>query len=264
MHALFLTLFVCISAQESATFAEQLQQQYPWNFAQGGRDWGGTCATGHFQSPVDIVTAETETISDPQFGDVWLNIDPQILTLDPVEPPIFTGIGTIQAILNSTLFTYTLTQIHFHLPSEQTINGVRYPLEMHLSFRPSDESNFTAVGIKVSALFQEGASNSVIDNFLGNDVIDLSLLLPTPVSDYFFYSGGREVPVPDCDEPFYNVIINELYEVGRGQVEALAEGIYAQVIADSGEHGMYKDTQPRNGRSMYHRVPPVQFSSFLA
>ncbi len=41
---------------------------------------------------------------------------------------------------------FNLFQIHFHEPSEHTINGVRYPIEIHLVHQ-SQEKNYTVLSI---------------------------------------------------------------------------------------------------------------------
>jgi carbonic anhydrase len=40
--------------------------------------------------------------------------------------------------------TYHLKQIHFHEPSEHTINGIRYPIEIHL-VHMNNQNDFTVV-----------------------------------------------------------------------------------------------------------------------
>ena len=266
MYSLFyLCLVLGLSqGQDIVAISEQLQANNSFTFAEGGRDWGGLCATGRSQSPIDIIIDDTEEVSSPGFTAMQLDIPPQNMLEIPVEPPTWAGNGTIQGVLDSTMNVENLMQIHFHTPSEHLINGVRYPLEMHLSFAPQDQ-NSTVYGLKFCVLFQEGANSEFFASFLDpNGIIDLSQLLPESVEDYYYYSGGREVPVSDCDEPFLYVLPTQIFEVAPEQITTLQQGIYAQVMADSGIHGPYKDVVPLNGRTVYHRVTQVQATSFLA
>lgn len=51
--------------------------------------------------------------------------------------------------------TYLLKQFHFHAPSEHTLNGEHFPIEMHLVHKTADESNAAVVGVFI----REGAEN---------------------------------------------------------------------------------------------------------
>ncbi len=51
--------------------------------------------------------------------------------------------------------TYLLKQFHFHSPSEHTVNGKHFPMEVHFVHQSAD-GNFAVVG----ALFEEGPANA--------------------------------------------------------------------------------------------------------
>jgi carbonic anhydrase len=50
---------------------------------------------------------------------------------------------------------YNLDKMHWHMPSEHTINGQRYPLEMHLVHK-SDAGDLAVIAV----LYQYGAPDS--------------------------------------------------------------------------------------------------------
>ena len=86
------------------------------------------CLTGTSQSPVDI--SGTVTGSRPalqfRYPDNELVVGN---TGHVVEVPIPDDNGNTLKIRNSI---YTLQQYHFHAPSEHTLNGQHYDLEVHL------------------------------------------------------------------------------------------------------------------------------------
>ncbi|WP_025668186.1 carbonic anhydrase family protein, partial [Aquimarina megaterium] len=59
---------------------------------------------------------------------------------------------------------YDLLQFHFHTGSEHTVNGNRYPMEMHLVHRNSTTGLLAVVGI----FFTEGSENEVLSQFMDN------------------------------------------------------------------------------------------------
>ena len=252
---LLLSLWGLTNAQDSSN-----PPSISYNFAQGGADWKGLCASGQNQAPIDIHPELTEQVADPDFSPVWIDIPPQNMTELVVEMPLFMANGSLQAVFNSTQYQQNLIETHFHIPSEHLIDGIRYPLELHLSFIPID-SNDTVHGMVIAVLFQEGDNSYLVDTYLQRSIIDYTTLISSPIDDYFFYSGGREVPAPDCDEPIFYIVPNQVFEVGTEQIQALQDGLYAGVIADSGTHGQYRDAQPLNGRTVYHRVAASE--SFL-
>ena len=109
------------------------------------------CSEGKQQSPINIVpskdidlkaldmnyTAGSETIIDNGHT-VQVNIaDGSILKLDGAD--------------------YKLKQFHFHVPSENNINGDKFPLEAH--FVHATDNGKLAV---VAVMFKEGAENPIL------------------------------------------------------------------------------------------------------
>lgn len=102
----------------------------------GPAQWGeiskayATCQTGINQSPIDIQTATTNKLGLPA------------LSIQYVDGP--TRFRSINHTLQATMSRYTanyiniddkiyyLKQLDFHAPSEHTLNGRTYPLELQL------------------------------------------------------------------------------------------------------------------------------------
>jgi carbonic anhydrase len=141
---------------------------------------------------------------------------------------------------------YDLIQIHFHEPSEHTINGVRYPIEIHLVHQ-SQEKNYTVLGI----FGVEGEHSQTIDkmeSFLplptGQEKeieksFDLSSLFPENKS---YYSYGGSLTTPPCTENVQWVIFKEPHVISLEGVLKLKENMPLE---------NYRDEQPLNDRLVY-------------
>lgn len=116
------------------------------------------CAEGHFQSPIDIHTYEAARV-----------FDKDIIKFD-YHPSIVEEINnghTIQAKLeeentiNVDGHSYTLRQFHFHEPSEHHLDGIIYPMEMHLVHSDS-KGHLVVIGVFI----KEGIENIYLKDFV--------------------------------------------------------------------------------------------------
>ncbi len=116
------------------------------------------CANGREQSPIDLSGAVGFIL-----GDATLNLP------SGQEVEVMNQQGVIKALDNGHTIqinvkegetmtiggkTYTLLQFHFHAPSEHTVGGAYYPMEMH--FVHQSEDGALAV---VAVLIEEGGEN---------------------------------------------------------------------------------------------------------
>lgn len=120
---------------------------------------------------------------------------------------------------------YNLKQIHFHEASEHTINGVRYPLEMHM-VHISDDSKIAVLGI----MAVEGESSgpfTFLEHYLPigpgetaiiNSNFDLNLNLPKD-RDYYTYEGS--LTTPPCSEVVQWYIFKDHITISVEQVKLL-------------------------------------------
>lgn len=167
----------------------------------GPESWGKlspTCSSGLLQSPIDIKAAKQAEIPSPiqfTFED------------GPVETVYKekTLVGT-SARKNSIVVqgrTYGMVDFRLHAPSEHTIDGERFPLEIAIQYK--DELNNTAV---VSVLVASGKVNKALQPLLaslpqknahgsGQVNFNLAYLVPENMS-YFRYDGS--LTIPPCSE----------------------------------------------------------------
>ncbi len=145
---------------------------------------------------------------------------------------------------------YELKQIHFHEASEHTINGVRYPLEMHL-VHVSRDNKIAVLGVMAI----EGKSSepfTFLENYLPvksgetkpiNSTFDLNLNLPDN-KEYYTYGGS--LTTPPCTESVSWYVFKTPITVSLNQVKQLQELMPLN---------NYRNEQPLNGRIVKHYIP---------
>ncbi len=137
-----------------------------WGYeANDGPDaWGSMdpawllCADGREQSPIDLANATKFELRRVEI-DTPSGQEVEVLNQEGVIGALDNG-HTIQ--INSKTGetmtvgdkTYALVQFHFHAPSEHTVGGEHYPMEMHLVHQAEDGA------LAVAGVFvEEGAEN---------------------------------------------------------------------------------------------------------
>jgi carbonic anhydrase len=133
----------------------------------GPAAWGklspefSACAAGRSQSPIDI--GKTSSASLPELRAAFGPAELKIVHHEHVEDAVNNG-HTIQVNYTDgdTLAVgdarYELVQYHFHAPSEHTVGGKRYPMEMHLVHK-SAAGTLAVIGV----LIEQGAHNAAFD-----------------------------------------------------------------------------------------------------
>ena len=167
-----------------------------WGTLEG--DWAA-CATGRKQSPIDI--------AGPTEGDV-----PDVgIDYKPTRVNILNNGHTIQvncdegSSITVELKVFKLLQFHFHTPSEHTVAGNPYDLEVHFVHK-SDEGKLAVVG----ALIERGGPNEALGavwqhlppaqadvKTIAGAMVDPAAVLPTDRS-YYNYAGS--LTTPPCTE----------------------------------------------------------------
>ena len=142
--------------------------------------------------------------------------------------------------------TFHLKQFHFHEPAEHLIEGVRYPLEIHLVHQ-NESKEF----VVLSVMAKEGKNSKpfeLLESYLpiqkGETKLikrpfDISQNLPQN-KGYFSYKGS--LTTPPCTEEVMWIVFKQAIEVSLEQVELLK---YLMPINN------YRDEQPHHGRIIY-------------
>ncbi|WP_028950135.1 carbonic anhydrase [Sulfurihydrogenibium subterraneum] len=165
-----------------------------------------------------------------------------------VNPEIVNNGHTIQVNvledfkLNIRGKEYHLKQFHFHTPSEHTVNGKYYPLEMHLVHKDKD-GNIAVIGV----FFKEGKPNPELDKVFKNaskeegskvfdGSINLNALLPV-VKNYYTYSGS--LTTPPCTEGVLWIVLKQTITASNQQID-----LFKSIM----KHHNNRPTQPINSR----------------
>lgn len=165
-HAIIGVSIVSCSGEEPSSEGHNDAHAIHWGYEadNGPETWGSMnsewalCTDGREQSPIDLTNAAmTELpavdLDRPGEGEV------EVLTQAGVINALDNG-HTIQ--VNSKTGeklavgekTYALLQFHFHAPSEHTVDGEHFPMEMHFVHQAEDGA-LAVVGV----LVEEGAPN---------------------------------------------------------------------------------------------------------
>ena len=225
-----LLAFCSISSPHLATAQEHPAHEWGYSGSEGPDHWGelrpefAACKTGHHQSPVNIVHAQSAELPAIQFE------------YKPAALHIINNGHTIQINYAPGSFIrigdkrYELKQFHFHHPSEETIKGKRFPIEAHLVH--SDAGGHLAV---VSVLLEEGSANPLVERLWGlapktagpekaddNLQVNAADLLPANHS-YFTFDGS--LTTPPCTEGVTWFVLKTPVTISKKQVSTFA-GIY--------------------------------------
>lgn len=232
--------------------------RYPFSFSQGGRDWTGECATGTRQSPIDLLNTPDHPVTylaDSSLAFTLTTSASAFQVYDDFGLLLYQGEATIQGQYNGTEFEGNLFQFHMHAPADHQVDGMRYPLELHIAFAPSN-NNTELQAVLVGFFFREGQPNSLLQALIDLRTVDLNLLLPSGgvIDDYIAYIGSRGAPVPDCVEPQLYIFPNYIIEASTEQVAYWTDR-YVNDLSFSGGRGDTRDIQPLNGRTVSHILP---------
>ncbi len=215
------------TSETASTEEEDAQEAVHWGYEgeEGPEHWGalsadyGGCATGQRQSPVDLTVTDAEDLADPVFK------------YQPSAFAIFNNGHTIQVNYEagSTIevdgIPYRLLQFHFHHPSEHTVAGASFPMEMHLVHQ-NEERGLAVVGV----LLQRGRSNQALAPIWGHlpadkgeaerisgVTINASDLLPEERS---FYQYEGSLTTPPCTEGVRWMVMRTPIELSEAQLAA--------------------------------------------
>jgi carbonic anhydrase len=226
-----------------------------WHYegAEGPEHWGtlspkfAACGEGRSQSPVDIANAVVGT--EPL--ELKTNLRPGALRIAHHEH-VADGINnghTIQInyeggdTLTIGNDSYDLVQYHFHNPSEHTVKGRHFPMEMHLVHKAAS-GKLAVIGVFI----EEGAHNAAFDPIWNNLPkqkgvethypsvnVDVDKLLPTGRASYR-YDGS--LTTPPCSEGVRWIVMTTPIQLSADQIKA-----FTAIIHDNN-----RPTQPLNGR----------------
>lgn len=257
---------MCITGCGRAKDLPPHTNKVQWGYAaENGPDvWGQLnqeyilCAEGTHQSPIDIVNpmpTKLPTIVYEYYSATGVNIHHNGHTIEVAYPE---GSGIL---IDDTY--YQLLQFHFHAPSEHTVAGKPFDMEMHLVHK-SEEGNLAVVGL----LIERGRHHPAFDPVwaclpatpletqrIENGTVDLSMMLSPnrgtldeavqPFPSTYRYNGS--LTTPPCSEGVKWIVLTTPVEMSESQIAA-----FKAIIHDNN-----RPVQPLNGRELLLDVTGV-------
>lgn len=204
--------------------AEPAAEQSEWSYEgeTGPEHWGGlsaeyeACEVGQAQSPIDIATGER---AGDDLASLDLAYDGSDLTLEDTGHGYKATPGTDQTLTIGDQ-TYRLLQFHAHTPSEHTIDGESFPMEVHFVHQ-NDAGELAVVGVMVEEGERSEGYSAVVEALRGTGqtvtVDDVSALLPSERA-YYTYSGS--LTTPPCTEGVRWIVLEEPITMSAEQLSA--------------------------------------------
>ncbi len=220
--------------------------------------WGGLdesfalCDVGQTQSPIDVAFGDVGAGALPDFA---LDYAPTPVVLlnngHAVEVEVQTG-----SFLRLDDDLLELLQFHFHAPSEHTLEGRSFAMELHLvhlcgrCFFRNEAGALAVIGV----LIEEGEENAAFARFwdalpgrAGSEVdagvsLDLYEVLPRDRTAYR-YAGS--LTTPPCSEGVTWLLLKQPITLSAEQIDA-----FKAVLAGSCCPFNNRPVQPLNGRQI--------------
>ena len=216
----FLTVVMLFSSTGILAASESTHWDY--DGLEGPKHWGALaekyfmCSEGQNQSPIDLVADLPADLPELVFEYYNLGGLIEENTGHAIQESVKPGNSVI--MLGKK---FELKQFHFHSPSEHTVNGKTFPMEVHLVHQ-NDKSEYFVVGL----LFKTGNRNKIIDQLPSfkksrgedpdSDPIDYNDLV-TERKDYFLYNGS--LTTPPCTEGVLWIVMKQPIIVSSEQIQ---------------------------------------------
>ncbi|XP_008241448.1 PREDICTED: alpha carbonic anhydrase 7-like [Prunus mume] len=244
----------------------------PGHWGELKKEWK-TCKDGKSQSPIDLRDGIATKVNSSleHFKVSYKPAKAMIENEGPVIAIAWEGdAGSIS--INGT--DYILRQCHWHSPSEHSINGRRYDLELHMVHRAKN-NNVAVVGFLykigkpnpfLSGVTKEIASMTDVGRDVQLGVIDPRKMKAAQTgfqdakkrkmrkasSKFYRYMGS--LTTPPCTEGVTWTINKQVLSVSKSQVKLLQQVVFDYAMMNA------RPLQPLNGRDI--KLHGSSFSSF--
>nr|CAB3489366.1 unnamed protein product [Digitaria exilis] len=256
--ALVLLLVISAAAAPGAMAQEETEDELEFSYVPGAENgpehWGSikpqwsTCGTGMMQSPIDLSHDRVKLV--PSLGYLNLSYRPADASVVNRGHDIMVNFSGDAGSLVINETAYYLKQLHWHTPSEHTIDGHRFAMELHL-VHESAENKAAVIGM----LYKFGAHDKFLrklepyikqiadrrDKVEHVGVVDPRLVRGSD-SVYYRYMGS--LTTPPCKEGVIWTILKEVRTVSMYQRELLREAV------DDGMENNARPLQKVNNRDI--------------
>ena len=227
----------------------------PDRWASLNSEWN-LCAEGVEQSPIDLASASEIELPAVEFQ-LPSEQEVEVLNQEGVIGALDNG-HTIQ-INSSTGETmtvgdeiYALVQFHFHAPSEHTVDGEHFPMEMHFVHQ-ADDGALAVVGV----LINEGAENPGITPLWAHlpesPGAETTIEVPAGFAEFIFPEAGNgfyhydgSLTTPPCSEGVKWYVRKTPTQLSKDQIAAFTS-VYDhnnRPVQALGNRALYLDENP--------------------
>ena len=233
-------LFVVLqSDKKTAPAPHKEEHAVHWSYepGTGPADWGAMdpawslCAEGRAQSPIDLTNATPTELPSVELR-LPSGQDVEVLNQEGVIDALDNG-HTIQ--INAKTGekmtvgdkVYALLQFHLHAPSEHTVDGKHFPMEMHFVHQAEDGA-LAVIGVFI----EEGAENRALaplwKQLAEAPGTEATVELPVKFGDRIFTTGGQSgvfhyegsLTAPPCTEGVKWFLRRTPTQLSRAQIAA--------------------------------------------
>jgi carbonic anhydrase len=269
-----------------------------WTYGKHGCDWNCTCEEGSEQSPIDLPKPK-DAIPSPQapifnyqiaepLTDVFdeekqqsEKVQAKIVYKDNAIRILHPNMGTLTTLDG---IVYEAREIVIHTPSEHTINGKRYPMEVQVIHTSVTKGELAKQA--VLSFFMEkkaGVPNRFFEDinfqtlpYQSEDprergrIIDKRLFIPKllttaldssikPMNSFSFYTYQGSLTAPPCSERTIHYVASEPIHISLMQLQLFQEAIMNVDAVRNEESTLitptdvenYRNIQPLNGRLVF-------------
>lgn len=242
-----LVFFLCSATSITAQEVEDEREfDYLQGSGKGPKQWGAikkewsACKNGGMQSPIDLSSHRVTLV--PNLGKLNISYNPCNATVKNRGHDISIywegNAGSIH--INGT--QYLLKQSHWHSPSEHSVNGRRYDMELHMVHLSSDPNVTNKIAV-VGVLYKIGRPDSFLSKLTGHvksmmdqtEERNIGTIDPREIKirkkNYYRYMGS--LTVPPCTEGVIWTINKKIRTVSRDQVKLFRVAVhdYAEMNA---------------------------------
>ena len=266
-----------------------------WNYQKNGDNWECDCSEGREQSPIDLPKPD-KTIDSPvkplfQYDEVTAKnkvttMDGQlkenealkIKLMDNTLKILHNRFGKVVTMDGAVYFAQ---EIVIHTPSEHTIDGMEYDLEVQIIHYGQTKGDI-AKQVILSFLFEKvpGVYNKFIDDLdifnlpsptskereLLDNIFVPKILYSADSSDavvmkpFSFYTYQGSLTTPPCTESTIVYVASKPLKIGSTAVKLFQESLRipdmmngkGQIVVSDWIPMSNRNTQPLNGRPIFH------------
>ncbi|XP_048423463.1 alpha carbonic anhydrase 7 isoform X2 [Pyrus x bretschneideri] len=259
----FLLFILFLFTHSTSVTAQEVEDERNFDYIEGSKKgpafWGdikrewAACKNGRLQSPIDLSSLRVTTI--PSLVGLKTTYKSSNATLKNRGHDIKLEWAGYSGSIEVDGIEYHLQQSHWHSPSEHSINGRRYAMELHMVYQSPDpkvENNVVVVGV----LYQIGRPNAFLSKLMRDvafmtdektersiGVIDPAEIVQLNGNNYYKYIGS--LTIPPCTEGVIWIISKQLGTVSKEQIDLLRAAVYDYAEMNA------RPVQPLNLRKIF-------------